>query len=385
MNKICTLLLSSLLTIFSHAETVKNISVSGKEAFTDHLSLKNDSKDMDLMVKFFFDETNEALSVTLISYRDLFVFYDDVSYKQSVGCHRKLKTDKLPYVVTMDEGQQFRLSKALKRSIAKPRKKHIFHRWINYDGLIPQPTEFQMVNDYVEQKFDIKNKQNNVTVTLHDIFLMEKDAKKTNRFWIVFGKDLDTKYQITLLRDPCLGKEEDIKNAQQTLSDVKRAFRPFNNKYHNIVNTEEEYNAFLETKSALLRQFPHRTVETNCENLQQLWTQYNVYVDSIAYKKCKYVEPEDIPLQEQGAPRGGNFNANYIMSLARQIDVCVAKYQLSTDQAEQNDLINQCRELIAVGKETLRNKAATTEEQKQAVRMFLKAETYFKKTSLNKH
>ena len=56
MYRICLFIFSSLLTAVVSAETVKDITVSGKEPFTDHLSLASDSKDMDVMVKFVFDE-----------------------------------------------------------------------------------------------------------------------------------------------------------------------------------------------------------------------------------------------------------------------------------------------------------------------------------------
>jgi len=59
------------------ATTVKSISVSADAPFTDHVSMRNDATDMDLMVKFVFDEAHEQLTVSLISYRSLFVFRDD--------------------------------------------------------------------------------------------------------------------------------------------------------------------------------------------------------------------------------------------------------------------------------------------------------------------
>ena len=63
------------------AQIVRTISVSQETSYTDHISLKEDTKDMDLMVKFVFSEADNTLSVTLISYRTLFVFWDNVHYK----------------------------------------------------------------------------------------------------------------------------------------------------------------------------------------------------------------------------------------------------------------------------------------------------------------
>jgi hypothetical protein len=49
------------------AQTVRTISVAQGKSYTDHISLKPDSKDMDLMVKFVFNEDANTLTVTLIS------------------------------------------------------------------------------------------------------------------------------------------------------------------------------------------------------------------------------------------------------------------------------------------------------------------------------
>ena len=57
----------SLLT--SRSQTVKNITVSQEQSYTDHISLEGDVTDKDIMVKFVFDEAANQLTVTLISHR----------------------------------------------------------------------------------------------------------------------------------------------------------------------------------------------------------------------------------------------------------------------------------------------------------------------------
>ena len=63
--------------------------------------------------------------------------------------------------------------KALRKSI-KPERKHIFSRWIEYEGLQPQPTDYKMVNDYIEQSFDILRQETNVSIMLRDILVMSE-------------------------------------------------------------------------------------------------------------------------------------------------------------------------------------------------------------------
>ena len=72
----CLLLLaaSALAAFPMRAQTVKVISVSNDASFTDHISLAEDSRDMDIMVKFVFDEQHNRLTVSVLSYRSLFVF-----------------------------------------------------------------------------------------------------------------------------------------------------------------------------------------------------------------------------------------------------------------------------------------------------------------------
>ena len=108
------------------------------------------------MVKLVFNESENTLTVSLVSYRDLFVFQDDVPFQQAIKGDR-LRPDRLPYVVQSDPKAQFVLDKSLKASLEKPHKKLLFHRWITYQGLQPQPIEYKMVNEFIEQTFDIQS------------------------------------------------------------------------------------------------------------------------------------------------------------------------------------------------------------------------------------
>lgn len=74
------LLIAFCTTWVSQAQTVKQIEVSQNVPYTDHLSLVKGSNDMDLIVKFIFDETENTLTASLISYKRLFVFQSDTRY-----------------------------------------------------------------------------------------------------------------------------------------------------------------------------------------------------------------------------------------------------------------------------------------------------------------
>ena len=70
-HRIILLLAGCLWMLATQAQIVKTITVAQGKSYTDHISLKPDSKDMDLMVKFVFSEDANTLTVTLISYRSL--------------------------------------------------------------------------------------------------------------------------------------------------------------------------------------------------------------------------------------------------------------------------------------------------------------------------
>lgn len=91
--------------------------------------------------KINFDEPNNSLIVSLVSYRKLFVFQDNVRYSHVVRFN-KLRPSKLPYVVKSDEKARYKMTRPLRKSI-KPKRKHIFKSWIKYEGLQPQPTEYK--------------------------------------------------------------------------------------------------------------------------------------------------------------------------------------------------------------------------------------------------
>ena len=124
LKLLLTLPVLCLMAAPMKAQTVKNISVSAGTSYTDHIALSEDSRDSDIMVKFVFDEDNNTLTVSALSYRTLFVFREASRYKAVVS-HKNLIPDRLPYVADADKGSKFPLSKGLVKSIPSPKKKYI--------------------------------------------------------------------------------------------------------------------------------------------------------------------------------------------------------------------------------------------------------------------
>jgi hypothetical protein len=375
-NRIILLLAGCLCCIGLQAQTVRTVSVAQGQSYTDHLTLKVDSRDMDMMVKFVFDEDANTLTVSLISYRTIFVFWDRVRMKPLVK-GRKLRPDQLPYVATCEPTDRFKITKLFKSTVPRPRNQYYFQRWMDYDGLQPIPQEYSMVNDYITQSFDILNKRNMVTFELHDIFLMDKtEKKKYNLYEIPFGRDVNLEYQITIQRNPCFGLTEEIASAQKALDGVNEQYKTLTKNYGSgKVTSEESLKLFNDLKSNILEQFPPKTEESPCQDIMGILDQYNNIVDSVRAMKCIY-EPPVVAMEGEYSVE----NSKVIMSKARQLDMIVSRWLISNDAMERRDLVKRGQSLIDEMNEMIGNRTGVKPEMRQAISMFRAAERYYNST-----
>lgn len=364
------------------SQTVKRIEVAAGSSYTDHISLKEDATDMDVMVKFVFDEPKNMLTVSLISYRGMFVFRDDARYGQVVRC-RKLRPERLPYVVETEPGSKYKITGQFRKSIPCPRRKHVFKRWIDYRGLQPVPTDYKMVNSYIEQAFDILNKDTAVSVTLQDLVLMEPaGGKKKKKYELLFLANLGRQYEVIIRRNPCLGQEEAISNAQKSLKAISAAYQKIHARYSKPVTSAESYKVFKDMKSLLVQQFPKKDSVSQCPDIQQQWDAYNLYVDSISKMKCTLVE-NTVEIASDGSIHLPGVKPGYILSQARSIDMNVSRWLLSKDRIERSDLERQCDDIIEATNKTVKENGLVNAEQQNAMGIFRRAERYFRSTCKN--
>lgn len=356
------------------AQTIKNITVSQEQSYTDHISLEGDVTDKDIMVKFVFDEAANQLTVTLISHRMIFVFREDVRFKPLIK-GRKLRPDQLPYVVTYEPKDQYRISKLFKSTVPRPTKKYVFHRWIDYEGLQPVPQEYAMVNDYITQTFDILKKGSSVVVRLRDVMLMNDVSKHINkrRYEIPFGRDLYTEYHVDIQRNPCFGLDEDIASAKAALDGIRKSYNSLRKSYGNgTVDNQESLKLFEDLKNQITAQYPRKDEQSPCPDIQQALDAYNAYTDSISSMNCK-VAASSLP-----KIAGDGISSRMLMTKTRQIDAAVTRYLLSTDPIERRDIIMQTENTIKACNETINSQGVYTAEQRQAVQLFREAERYFR-------
>ena len=354
---------------------IRNITVSQDQPYADHISMQGDATDKDIMVKFSFDEAQNQLTVSLISHRMIFVFWDDVRYKPMVK-GRTIRPDRMPYVVNFDPSDKFRFSKLFKASLPSPRKKFVFKRWIDYKGLQPAPQEYSMVNDYITQTFDIQKKTNQVVVRLRDVMLMSDVSKRVNKrsYEISFGLDLNTEYRINIQRNPCFGMDEQIQSATAALEGIRKSHTTLSKRFGSgTVSSQDAKSVFDELKETLLKQYPRKDSTYQCPQLQQTWNTYNTYTDSISNMKCKVIDPDAAK-----AMMGEGVNSRMLLSRARMIDNSVSRWLMTSDPIERRDIVTKVEDIIKSVNESVAQQGVYTQEQRQALSVFREAERYYK-------
>ena len=372
-NKPLIIFFSLLTSLALQSQTVKRITLTARDAYTGHVALSEDSKDLDLMVKFIFNEQENRLSVSLLSYRSLFVFREDVRYGQAVK-RRRLHPEHLPYVVPTEPPIRIKASRDFRRQLPRPRRKFVFKRWFGCDGLQPIPQEYQLVNDYIEQEFDILHGRNEVTVSLHHLIVMDPDRTKNGeaRYRWTFFKDLDLEYHITLQRDPCLSAEAALQQASRDAESIRTAYKNLRDSYPDeTVNTEEQFHQFTELKQMLVKQFPRKAVESDCPDVRLQLEAYNAYVDSITTLQRRWV-------QQEKADTG--IDPGLLLAKARLIDNMVSRWMGSADPIERRDLSLMCHNIINETNALIEECGFANEEQEKAGRVFFKARQYYQTT-----
>lgn len=380
------LLLSAAFTTVS-AQTLRNVTVAQGKSYTDHISLRDDSRDMDLMVKFIFTEQTNTVTVCLISYRDLFVFPTDTPFRQTVS-GRRIKPSRLPFVVDAAPDTRYVLSRDYLRSLPKHRKKMVYHQWITASGMQAIPMEYRMVNDYVSQDFTVTGKADAVTVTLRDVLMLQKDdnlRKKRTQYNVVWGKDLNTTYHIYIERDPCFGKEEEKAAATAALEGIRTAAANLKQHYSSgYVSSRESLDNFREMKSLLLGQYPEITDKSACPDVQQARDEYNAILASVKAMKCRLRTAGSgsggSGSGHSAGPTGEGVDAGFILTQARQIDETVSQWAVSNDKAQKADLKRRCQDIITTVRTAVAQKGIRGEAQRRAVQHFNEAIKYFQNT-----
>ena len=210
--------------------------------------------------------------------------------------------------------------------------------------------------------------------------LMDATRQKgiNTQYEIGFGKDLDTEYQITIQRNPCFGLEKDMESAKKSLEAVKKSYKSLKAKYgKGIVSSEEGMKAFNDLKATLTAQFQQINDSSACPDIQQCYTQYNLYADSLTSIKVSIAAPAESSEKLLGT-KGSEANAKIVLANSRLIDNKVALWLNSRDPSERQDIEETCQSIIKDTKLIISTLPAG--HFKETIKVFNQAEQYFKKT-----
>ena len=363
-----------LTTLTMVAQTTKPVTLSDKTPFSEELTIPQPKGDgVKVTASLQFDETANTVSVTMKSERKLFVFWEEISYRKAFH-HKRLCTEKLSYNMTGNTADQFHRIPYFYKALPKPhRKKYTFHPWTETEGLKPQGATRQIINDSLTRTFAVSDTAELFSLRLRDIlFIDEVKQKGTARYYAIsYGMDVNTEYRITLQRNPCFGLDPQIVAAQNARDAVVRSYDAFKSIYTGgVVNSEEGEKLFHQLQDALQIQFPVSEDSSACADLQDAHTQYNQYIDSI---KALSVTLQ-LPADER------SLNIKIILANSRTIDNNVTRWLSTKDYFERSDLAEQCRDIISDTKNMILQNGARTQEEKDAVAVFKKAEQYFDRT-----
>lgn len=358
------------------AQTNKPITLSDKNPYAEAITLKCGTEEVNANATFTFDESANTVTVTLKSDRKLFVFWEDIKYRKAFQW-RKLRTDRLPYSLTGNTSDQFRSVRHFRKELPKHHSSYEFHAWASAESMQAVETERKIVNDSLTQVFTLADTRTDVSIRLRDMLVLNEVKQKgiTHYYELSFGGDVNTVYSITLQRNPCLGKDEELKAAENALGAIQRSYQSFKTIYDKgVVNSEEGEQMFHELQDALQTQFPLYQDSSICPAVQQAWMQYNQWNDSIKALSVTLNLPAEEVEQDHA------LNAKTILANARLIDSNVARWLVTTDAMERTDLVTQCRDIMSDTNNMIIKNGTRTKEEREAVAVFRKAEQYFKRT-----
>lgn len=359
------------------AQTLKNIYLSDGKPHTDHIAERGAAQELDLIVEIDFDEPNNALNVSLLSYRQLFVFRDPVIYRSAIKW-QKLLPERLPYVIEGEPKTKYKVKKELRKIIKpedKKRRKYKFSEWASSESLSAKTTDYKMVNDYIDQAFDITSKDDYIELKLNDIIMMrpkEKQSHRVTKYELFYMRNLDRRYAIKLMRNPCLGREKEIEDTTTQLTALQGNLAKLDSLHgaKGISSSRDSVTLFNQIKSTVQSQSTPMQLDSinGCPDLEKIKREYNDSLDKIKQMECYYVAPYGTAQQA---------DANHILSESCRIDELVSTWQTTSDLAEKGDAYVECQKLISSMDSYLKNRDTNTTAARNAVVLYKRARAMF--------
>lgn len=373
-------------------QQTKEAEVADGSLYEDIVNIPFDDKGLDLTVHMTFDEVNNELTLSLVGSRQLFVFREDTQRKKAFTgfwSRRTLRPERLGYPTLTEPKTKYKLTSPVVKSFSKPRKKHLFNKWLTNVSANLTPMEIgttQLTPDSIVRKFIVAPTANKVSFTLRNILVLDtkeemaaaeekRNKGKTLHYRFVLDNDLATTYNVRIKRDPCFAMQAALDSMEARIDIIRGA-------YHRLLKScptgkatsQTEVNIFNQHRQYLLSQYSPIADSTHCGNLMRAYRTYNNYIDSISKAPCIFIATDN---SASALSASIGVSAETLLSAAKRLDDIVATIMVSRDHTEIRDLRNLGRDIMRIANANVSSKGLRNEEQRKAFAVFRKAEEYF--------
>lgn len=363
----------------------KQVWLTGTEPYRASLKASAYSAGDDTRLCISFNEDENTLTVSLKSESVmLFAFRDAVIYRDVFkGCNR-LRPDLLPYKVTYDTDNVIRMRGYVKRMLGRRPRHHLFSPWIACSSMDAVKAVCTMPEDSLVQVFKINPAVTNVTVRLSDIMVLKRKGPSKSawkKMFITEYDNLNTEYDITIARDACRGKDDQIAAVaalhKELSSEVKSLVGVFPS---GVANSLQGFDEFNEIKGRLLSKFIKKDTVTTCSTLRAAIKGYNKCVDSLLAMTCT-ISPE---LRGEFVntldPGDKDIDAQAVLNLARQLDELTSRWNITSGRSGRLDIRQRCDRILKDAERLIVGHRMMTEEDYRAVDLFRQAREYYLST-----
>lgn len=380
MKRLIFICLLMALAIESSAQ--KNVWLTGDEPYLDGLQIQPDSTENDVRLKIEFNEQDNVITVSLVSEKNqLFAFHGPVSYKDVFKCCRKLMPHKLPYKVNLEDGNSFKMTTATKKSLGKHSGKHIFRPWIGVEGANQSKSEIKLPEDSLVSVLKVAPTQSNLVIRVRDIMVIRHKGatpKAWKKYEISYYTPLNAQYDITLVRNPCLGKKEEVVKTDSIHTRLSEAISSLKESFPGMeARTLESFDNFYAIWSGLVKEFPYRDTTVQCGDLLSAIRSYNSAVDSLLNLSCTVSESARGTVVSSLDGNSRRIDAPSLLYRARQLDELAAKWSLVSTKSEKKDILQRGARIIDEAAELTFNRLLISESDHKAMELFRQAKDYF--------
>lgn len=371
-----------LMAIAIESSAQKNVWLTGDEPYLDGLQIQPDSTENDVRLKIEFNEPDNIVTVSLVSEKNqLFVFHEPVLYKDIFKCCRKLAPHKLPYKVNLEDGNSFKMTSATKKSLGKHPGKYVFRPWLGIEGAKQAKGEIKLPEDSLVGVLKVDPTQSELIIRIRDIMVIRHKGatpKAWKKYEISYYTPLNAQYDITLVRNPCLGKNEEVVRTDSIHTRLSAAISSLKESFPGMeARTLESFDNFHSIWSGLVRKFPYRDTTVQCGDLLSAIRRYNSAVDSLLNLSCTVSESARGTVISSLDGKNRRIDAPSLLYRARQLDELAARWSLASTKSERKDILQRGAKIIDEAAELTLDRLLISESDHKAMDLFRQAKDYF--------